>query len=88
MISSIYRTLASLDRGIETPLRAADRVELVERIADGIDLYLHHAFGVTVTPVPVDTTGADPEVRYTDQEEQYVREALRSMGKRLPDEED
>ena len=35
MISSIYRTLDSLDRGIETPLRAADRVELVERIVDG-----------------------------------------------------
>jgi hypothetical protein len=51
------------------------------RIADCLEVFVDQAYGIRMKAQQPDTAGEEPQVFYTDEEEDFKREYLEKMGK-------
>ncbi len=51
------------------------------RIADCLEVIVEQAYGIRMKAQQADTSGEEPQVFYTDEEEDFKREYLEKMGK-------
>jgi len=51
------------------------------RIADCLEVLVEAAYGIRMKVQEADTSGEEPQVFYTDEEEDFKREYLEKMGK-------
>ena len=70
-ISRMKPTAAAL-KGIQRDLA---------RIADCLEVIVEAAYGIRMKAQKPDTAGEEPQVFYTDEEEDFKREYLEKMGK-------
>src|SRR5262249_30405264 len=57
----------------------------LERIAEAYEMDLAETKGLHVRPAKADTSGPEPEVLYSDDEMEWMRERLENSGKMTPE---